>query len=233
MSPRLRVLFPAGIILPMPTNSLVAVFFFAFAGGFGAVISPGPVTTAIVSQSPRNGWKVGPLISTGHSLLELAITLLIMLGLATVLAHQGIQALIGVVGGGLLLWMGVTMLIGAWRGKMRLPGISTQVKTMTGRELLVLGMLTTVTNPFWYAWWVTVAAGYLAQAQVLGSGAVAAFYLGHISADYSWNTALSTIVGSGRRWITESVYRVIIGLCGVFLVYFGVVFLIRGIGLLG
>ena len=94
-------------------------------------------------------------------------------------------------------------------------------------------MLTTVTNPFWYAWWVTVAAGYLAQAQVLGSGAVAAFYLGHISADYSWNTALSTIVGSGRRWITESVYRVIIGLCGVFLVYFGVVFLIRGIGLLG
>ena len=216
----------------MPTDSLVAVFIFAFVVGFGAVISPGPVSTAIVSQSPRNGWRVGPLISTGHSLLELVLTLLITLGLATVLARPGIQALIGLVGGGLLLWMGGSMLVGAWRGNVHLPGASSETKLMTKREILLLGMLATITNPFWYAWWVTVAAGYLAQAQALGIGSVAAFYLGHISADYSWNTTLATVVGSGRKWITGTVYRVIIGFCGAFLVYFGVVFLTRGFGLL-
>ncbi len=216
----------------MPTDSLVAVFIFAFVVGFGAVISPGPVSTAIVSQSTRNGWKVGPLISTGHSLLELALTLLIVLGLATVLSQPVIQAIIGMTGGGLLLWMGSSMLVGAVRGKVHVPGISTESKSMTRREIVVLGMVTTITNPFWYAWWVTVAAGYLAQAKALGTGSVAAFYLGHISADYSWNTALSTIVGSGRRWITETVYRVIIGFCGAFLVYFGIVFLSGGISLL-
>jgi threonine/homoserine/homoserine lactone efflux protein len=222
-----------GIIQPMPTDSLAAVFIFAFAVGFGAVITPGPVSTAIVSQSTRNGWKVGPLVATGHSLVELALTLLIALGLSTVLAQPGIQALIGLVGGALLLWMGGSMLLGAIRGKVHIPGVRSDASLMSRRQMLVLGVITTLTNPFWYAWWVTVAAGYLAQARALGGGAVAAFYLGHISADYSWNTALSTVVGSGRRWITDAVYRVIMGVCGLFLIYLGVVFLARGLGLSG
>ena len=215
----------------MPTNSLVAVFIFAFAVGFGAVITPGPVSTAIVSQSPRNGWKVGPLVSTGHSIMELILTLLIALGLSTLLARPGIQTVIALVGGALLLWMGGSMLLGAARGKIHLPGLSSSVETMTRRQMLVLGLVTTVTNPFWYAWWVTVAAGYLVQARALGAGAVAAFYLGHISADYSWNTALSTLLGSGRRWISDGLYRAIIGACGLFLIYLGVVFLMKGFGL--
>ena len=214
----------------MPTGSLTAVFIFAFAVGFGAVITPGPVSTAIVSQSTRNGWKVGPLVSTGHSFIELLLTLLIALGLSTVLAQPAIQTLIGLVGGALLLWMGGGMLWGALRGKIHLPGAHCQTPPMTRRQMLGLGVITTITNPFWYAWWVTVAAGYLAQARTQGPGAVAAFYLGHISADYSWNTALSTVIGSGRRWITDTVYRVIIGVCGLFLIYLGVVFLAHGFG---
>jgi threonine/homoserine/homoserine lactone efflux protein len=87
--------------------------------------------------------------------------------------------------------------------------------------------MATITNPFWYAWWVTAAAGYLAQARALGLGAVAAFYLGHISADYGWNTVLSTVVGGGRRWITDGVFRAINGACGLFLVYLGFTFLVK------
>jgi threonine/homoserine/homoserine lactone efflux protein len=214
----------------MPTNSLAAVFLFAFAVGFGAVITPGPVSTAIVSHSTRNGWKVGPLVSTGHSFIELLLTLLIALGLSSVLAQPGIQALIALVGGALLLWMGGGMILGAARGKIHIPGAKNETQPMTRRQMLGLGVITTITNPFWYAWWVTVAAGYLAQARALGAGAVAAFYLGHISADFSWNTALSTVVGGGQRWITDTVYRIIIGVCGLFLVYLGVVFLGRGFG---
>ena len=83
--------------------------------------------------------------------------------------------------------------------------------------------------PFWYAWWTTVAAGYLVQAQALGLAAVAMFYLGHISADYAWDTILSGIVGTGRRWPNDRVYRGIIVLCGGFLIYLGGVFLAAGV----
>ncbi len=78
----------------MPTSSLLEILAFAFAVSIGAVISPGPVTAAIVSEAPRRGWRVGPLIATGHIALELVFISLItggfMVYLGVVFARQGI-----------------------------------------------------------------------------------------------------------------------------------------------
>lgn len=57
---------------------------------------------------------------------------------------------------------------------------------------------------------------------------VAAFYFGHISADYAWDTVLSTVVGGGRRWLTDKLYRGLIVLTGGFLIYLGFIFLYQG-----
>jgi threonine/homoserine/homoserine lactone efflux protein len=103
------------------------------------------------------------------------------------------------------------------------------MKAMGRWQIFGMGMLTTISNPFWYAWWVTVAARYLTQASGVGAASVAAFFLGHASADYGWNTALSSLVGGGKRWISDGLYRALIGVCGVFLVYVGVMFLLQGI----
>ncbi len=213
----------------IPSSSIPAVFIFSFVVGFGAVISPGPVSVAIVSQSPRRGWFTGPLVATGHSLLELLIVILIAFGLSAGLAHPTIQTVIALLGGALLTWMGAKMAWDSWRKKIGLPGKNSELGNMTSRQLVSLGMVATVSNPFWYAWWVTVAAGYLTQARALGVAALIAFYLGHISADFAWDTTLSTIVASGRRWITDGIYRGLIFVAGVFLIYLGFVFLTQGI----
>ena len=213
----------------LPSGSFLAVFVFAFVIGMGAVVSPGPVSTAIVSQAPRRGWLVGPLVATGHSFLELVIVLFILLGLGSILAHPGVQTQIAILGGLLLLWMGASMLFSTWRGQVHLPSIGSDISEKSSSQLVGLGMLATVSNPFWYAWWVTVAAGYLAQAKLSGIVAVGAFYLGHISADYLWDTTLSAVVGGGRRWMTDRLYQGILILCAGFFVYLGVVFLVQGI----
>ena len=59
--------------------------------------------------------------------------------------------------------------------------------------------------------------------------AILAFYFGHISADYAWDTVLSAVVGGGRRWMNDRVYRGLILICALFLVYLGATFLTRGI----
>jgi threonine/homoserine/homoserine lactone efflux protein len=215
----------------MPTSSLAAIFIFSFVVGIGAVVSPGPVSTAIVSQSASRGWLVGPLISAGHALLELAAVLLIVLGLSMALANPSIQAGVALVGGLLLLWMGGGLVVGAWRGRLHLPGRDQAAGAIGRGQIVLLGVVTTISNPFWYAWWMTVASGYLVQAREVSAAAVAAFYLGHISADLGWNTLLSTVVGGGRRWLTDRIYRTLIGLCGAFLIYLGVSFLIKGLGI--
>lgn len=218
----------------MPADSsLLSIFLFSFAVGFGAVITPGPVSTAIVSQAPLRGWLVGPLIATGHSFLEFIIVALLALGLGAGLAQPGVQTIIAVAGGILLLFMGFSMIRDALTGKISLPGPQENQLPMSTGRMIGLGVVATITNPFWYAWWVTVAPGYLAQVQAPGAAAVAAFFLGHISADYAWDTFLSAVVGGGKKWISGKVYRGIILACALFFVYLGVQFIIRGFAVNG
>jgi threonine/homoserine/homoserine lactone efflux protein len=212
----------------LPTTSLLAVFLFSFAVGFGAVISPGPISTTIVSQAPSRGWRVGPLVATGHSFMELLMVCLIAIGLGTILAIPAAQTAIALIGGLLLVFMGGMMIFDIWRGRIGLPDIDNRQVSLNSRRLVGLGVLATVSNPFWYAWWVTVAAGYLSQARLLSVSAVAAFYLGHITADFTWDTFLSAVVGGGRRWMNNTVYRMIILVCGAFFIYLGWVFLSHG-----
>ncbi len=211
-----------------PTGSLIAVFLFSFFVGIGAVLTPGPVSTAIVSQAPRRGWLVGPLLAAGHALPELAIVLLLGLGLGAGLARPHIQIGIALGGGLLLIWMGLGMAWNTFKGKNSLPIPGATSESLSSRQMFGLGIIATVSNPFWYAWWVTVAPGYLVQARMFGIAAILAFFLGHISADFLWDTFLSSVVGSGRRWITQGIYNALITVCGLYLIYLGGGFLIHG-----
>lgn len=212
----------------MPSTSLLAVFTFTFAISIAAVISPGPVTAAIFTETPRRGWRVGPLIATGHILLELLVVVLISLGLSSGLAQGNVRIVIAVGGGVLLLYMGGSYLWSLAKGNISLNFDRRAGADEKRSNLIFLGVLTTISNPFWYAWWATVVPGYLGEAQALGLASVVAFYFGHISADYAWDTFLSSTISMGRRWISPRMYQGLIVLTGVFMVYLGVVFIQEG-----
>lgn len=209
----------------MAWGSLFAVFQFSFMVSFGAVVSPGPVSAAIVSESARNGWRVGPLIATGHTFLELVIVLLISFGLSFGMAAPGLRFIIAIAGGVVLIWIGGSYLVGVWKGRIHLPEPTDSASLRSPLAFVLLGMATTLSNPFWYTWWVTVAAGYLAQAQAVSAGAIAAFYLGHISADFIWDSTLAAATSTGRRWLSDRGYRVLIVMTGGFMLYLGFLFL--------
>ena len=207
--------------------TLLLLFAFSFVVGFGAVVTPGPVSTAIVSESARRGFIVGPLVCTGHILLEFFMVMLLALGLSTGLGTPTVTTLIALLGGTLLLWMGGAMVWGALKGKLALPKPGAQTKLLSNWQLIGLGIAATLVNPFWYAWWLTVGATYLAfpQVRAFGVTSLLVFYLGHISGDYLWDSILSGIVGGGRKWITDGIYKWVIVACGAYLVYLGGVFI--------
>ena len=194
----------------------------------GAVLTPGPVTTTIISQAPRTGWVTGLFISVGHAVLELVMVILITLGLSGILGAPMAQTIIAILGGLLLLYMGITMLIDAIKGKMKLPdGGDFEEKYSIGR-LLTLGVVTSLSNPFWYAWWMTAAAVFLLEAKVAGWIIVAGFYFGHISADFVWNLLLASVIGSGKKLINNRVYAILISICAGYLVFLAFQFLSTG-----
>jgi threonine/homoserine/homoserine lactone efflux protein len=206
-----------------------SLFAWSFGVAIGPVISPGPVSTAIVTEGMRRGFRAGPLVATGHALTELVMVGALALGMGHVLEHPVLAATIGILGGLFLLWMGGTMARdAAWR-RSRLPR-ADESSPQTDHNLVRLGIATTLGNPFWYVWWIGVGGGYVLMTRQQGPVALATFYIGHILADYLWDTLLASVVGSGRRWLTDGIYQALLLTCGLFLVYTGVRFVWAGIG---
>ena len=110
--------------------TLPLLFAFSFVVGFGAVVTPGPVSTAIVSESVRRGFIVGPLVATGHVALEFIMVVLLALGLSTGLNTPTVTTVIALPGGALLVWMGAGMAWGALKGKITLPRPGAEVKLL-------------------------------------------------------------------------------------------------------
>lgn len=217
----------------MPSSSLLGVYVFAFVVSIGAVISPGPVSAAIVSESPRQGWRVGPLIAGGHVFLELLVIIMITFGLSTFLARNEIQIAIALGGSFLLFFMGGSYIWSVWKGSIQLPEQNQDKAGGKIGNLVGVGILTTISNPFWYAWWATIVPGYLSEVRLLGIASIAAFYLGHISADFLWDTFLSTAMALGKKWISRKAYYLLILSTGSFMIYLGVVFMIEGVRRIG
>ena len=121
------------------------------------------------------------------------------------------------------------MVTSALRGAFKLPRPGEGAGFQANRSLIGLGIATTVSNPFWFLWWVGVGGGYVLATRQDGLIALLAFYLGHITADYTWNTFLASVMGSGRRWFNDRVYRGLLLVCGLFLVYTGLQFVWAGV----
>ncbi len=116
--------------------------------GFGAVVTPGPISTAIVSESARRGFVVGPLVATGHVALELVMVVLLALGLSAGLNTPAVLTPVSLFGGALLIWMGGRMVWSAVNGRLALPKPGAEAKRLDNWQRLGLGVGATLINPF-------------------------------------------------------------------------------------
>ena len=210
----------------------LALFAWSFGVAIGPVISPGPVSAAVVTEGARRGFSVGPLVSLGHALMELLMVGALAFGMGQVLQVPLLAAGIGILGGLFLLWMGGKMGCEVVRHKPSVPQPGESPGFGGARSLVLLGAATTLGNPFWYLWWVGAGGGYVLATREHGLIALTAFYLGHVTADFAWNTFLASVVGSGRRWLSDRAYQVLLFVCGIFLVYTGLRFVWEGVWVL-
>ena len=201
---------------------LAGIFFGSMWLGLSGALMPGPLFTITVADSTRRGFMTGPLLITGHAILEFVLVAALMLGLAPVFEMSAVMGGVALAGGGIMLWMGANMLRTA-------PGLSLSLETGGARggvsHPVLTGVLASVSNPYWILWWATIGLGYLLAARKFGFPGVAAFFVGHISADFLWYSIISLAVSRGRRVMSDPAYRAVIRACGVFLVFFASWFL--------
>ena len=152
--------------------------------------------------------------------------MLVLFRLGSLLARKSVGAAIGLVGGGVLLYMAYGMVSFAFAGgSVDLEGGSTALMASP----ILAGILISLANPYWSVWWATIGLKYIALSRDRGKLGVAAFCVGHILSDVAWYLAIAGGVALGRRAISPTVYRWTIGACGLVLVVFGVGFIVAAI----
>lgn len=199
--------------------ALATIFGTSFLVAFSGAIMPGPLLTVTVSESARRGPVAGPLLIAGHGLLELTLVAALMLGVGPLLQKEPVFIATALIGSAVLFWM-------AWGMLRALPTIRLQTTTAQSKKgnLITAGILMSLANPYWTIWWVSIGLGYISHSYRLGLAGVAAFFTGHILADLIWYAAVSTAIWKGRRFMSDRLYRGLIGGCALFLVGFAGLF---------
>jgi threonine/homoserine/homoserine lactone efflux protein len=184
----------------------------AFLIGFTGAMMPGPLLTVAITETVRRGRRAAIMLIVGHALLEIVFIAAFFVGLRQVLGNGPVRVAVSLAGGLFLLWMGY----GACRDA--LDKATTIDLTASGDRPLygpiVDGVVTSLSNPYWTLWWVTIGASLVLQALRIGPLGLVAFYIGHEAADLTWYGLVIAAVGRGRRFITAGSYRAILGVLG-------------------
>jgi threonine/homoserine/homoserine lactone efflux protein len=194
--------------------------------GLSGAVMPGPLLTVTINESYRRGFIAAPLLVAGHAVLEGMLLILLALGLDSFITEPAVFGIIGTAGGMVLFWMGVSMILEERDRPLHLD-LERHEGKATGPFLA--GLTTSVSNPYWVLWWATFGLAWLSKSLEHGAAGVVSFYLGHISADIIWYFFVALLVVTGKRFISDRVYRWIIIGCGIFLLLLGARFLGDGL----
>jgi len=190
--------------------------------GLTGAVPPGPMLVAVINGALRHGWRAGPLAVVGHAAVELVIFVIIALGLAGAAAAHALTRPIGVVGGCVLIGFGALTLRGLRHDS---PAVQVESSRHQALSAVSAGALSSISNPFFWLWWLTVGAMLVVSGLGYGLVGAALFVVGHWGADLSWYALVSVSLHKGRAIMSPRAMRLVIGACGTFMMGFGAWFL--------
>jgi len=220
------------------------IFSFSFLVALTGAMSPGPLLTYTIIKSARTktrGYLTGLWVITGHAILEMAVIVFLLFGFSFVLQNTFVVRVIGVVGGVILIYFGLTILRDVYQGRIPTdflsatedkPGISKETtgeepETVEAKGLenpVLGGALVSMANPYWWIWWATIGFAFMVQFKISFNTwpKLLAFFLGHEAGDLIWYLLVSVLAFFGLRHLNRRAYYSILAVCAVFLVLFGV-----------
>jgi threonine/homoserine/homoserine lactone efflux protein len=184
-------------------------------------LAPGPLFFQTISQGAKTGARSGLIFSISHTVVEFSLIMLLTFGLLAVKNEVFIRNIIGILGGVVLIIFGLYQIVGLLKKKE-----ITQNQEVPSHRLFFIGILFTAFNPYFILWWLTVGSNLILLALEFAALAGVVFmFLCHVWMDYVWLIAVAYFAKRGVNALSSRWYRVVVGLFGVILIYFGVLFL--------
>ncbi len=177
------------------------------------VMAPGPLFAATIAEGRRNGFA-GVLISLGHATVEIPIILSLFL-FGTFIATEFVKAVVGVLGGVVLLYLAY----------LELRGGESESKPTRG---YFTGMAMSVFNPYFIIWWLTVGFVLVMKSLEFGLLGLVTLIILHELCDFSWLTFLSLTSNRASNVWGKRAQMVLTAVSVVIFVVFGIWFISTG-----
>lgn len=205
------------------------IFSLSFVVALTGAMAPGPLLTYTIVKSAwsrGHGWLMGAWIIAGHALLEMVIIFALLFGFSFVLKNQLVVKGIGLAGGLILIWFGLSIIRDIAHRRISTTFLeetdSDQPKRATDNPVLG-GVLISMANPYWWIWWVTIGFAFMLEFKISFQNwpRLLAFFLGHEAGDLAWYLLVSTLAYFGLRHLNRNIYYGFLALCGLFMIAFG------------
>jgi len=208
--------------------AIASFIFAALLAGLSATLPPGPIFAMTVTESAERGFLGGLMVVGGHALVEALVLTALTLGLGAFLASDPVRISISILGGFFLVWMGQGLVRDAYKGDISIRDkSSTETKAM--HNPLLRGALAAVANPYFVIWWAVVGGAFVLRGmELLGLLGPITFLVCHWLSDFPWFSFVSFCVARGRNYFSNTIFRGIIVVCGVFLLVLGATFMVEG-----
>ena len=198
------------------------IFGLAFMLALTGAVAPGPVLVLVIAQVLAQGIWAAVYIMLGHALLESLLILGLARGMKNLLASRRVRLVLGIIGGGVLIWMGWDLL---WHGgEVALD--RSAITAMSPLKLVLAGIGVSLSNPYFTGWWATVGTGQVAALRLSNAKKYTVFFIGHELGDLVWYLFVAIVVMAGRAWLLGGAYAIVLRISAVIILIFGAGFII-------
>jgi len=184
------------------------------------VIAPGPMLAVVLAKSYQSPWA-GALMSLGHAVIEAPLIILIYLGFARFFENNSVQLVIAIIGGGMILWMGISMFLDRRK-------IVRQGKDLP-YSAFVAGITMSALNPFFLLWWATAGSLLVMKFLDFGVRGLLILIVVHWICDLVWLSLVSQLIYRTHRFISPRFQEWLFVAMAFFLAGFGVFYIVSGI----
>ena len=187
------------------------------------VMAPGPMFAMTIAKSYRSPWA-GPQIALGHAVIEIPLILIIYFGFAQFFQNIIVQLVLSIVGGGMIIWLGVSMFRA--RAQVVRGGKDLPYNAFTA------GIITSGLNPFFLLWWATIGSMLIMKFLDFGTTGLTVFIIVHWLCDLAWLSLVSALVYKTKSLWGRKFQEGLFIACSLLLVGFGGWFMVSGIQLM-
>lgn len=210
-------------------GSLPTVFYLGVGLGLATAILPGPILILTIAETIRSGHRSGLAVLAAPVLVDAIIMIPLALVLKTFLTLYAVKLAIGLVGSVVLFWLGYNTIKSArtehsYSDDVRKVVLKKDSPFSSFKKAVIAHLF----SPIAYVFWATVGTYMLYQAFNTGKWpGVIAFSAGFWSGATIEGLAAIFLSSKGRAFLDTSRFRVVLIVCGSFLIIFGLIIAVR------